>query len=334
MSKITQEQNNQLQTALSGLVGRILAQAGLTSEQVNQLIVSYVEGIVATDEEAATGVGTGLVSTDQATVVANKAIEDWVGATPGALDTLQEIATALQDNPDVITEILTQLGEKASVEYVDSLMANVGVVQNADFQAAMYDGLFAVDSKTVNDITPSKYQGFATASRLNFNGADMVEGVSEAISANTSIMVEVDVAVAGARVDIVADDSTGTGQSVFSLDHQGGSVLVKVGDTVVYDPADPTPGQAPDLSTEGQVTLAEEAATGQLVTLVAYTPKATADTFHAATLRAFYNGRTFTANLIGDRLTAQAAPEWTSAEVMVEDLAKLLTDAFNNEAQV
>lgn len=333
MSQITQEQNDALQSALSGLVTRLLSQAGLTEQEVNQLIVSYVEGVVATDEEAATGTGSGLVSTSQAMLVAQKAIDDWVGATPGALDTLTELADALQNNPDVISEILAQLATKASVDYVNSLMANVGVVQNADFNSADYDGLFAINGKTVNDITPSKHQGFATAARLNFNGADEVEGVTEAIADGTTLMVEADVAVGGAKLTATATSETGTGQITFDLDHNNGPTLVIVGGSVVYDPLSPTPAQAPDLTTPGKVTLAEEVPAGQAVTLVAYTPKATEGTFNRVTLRAYHDGRTYMANLNGDGQTAQQPPVWSSAEVMVEDLAKILTDAFNAEAQ-
>lgn len=333
MSQITQEQNDSLQTALSGLVTRLLSQAGLTSEEVNQLIVSYVGGIVATDPEAETGAGAGLVSTSQAMIVAQKAIEDWVGATPGALDTLTELANALQNNPDVISEILASLADKASIDYVNSLMANVGVVQNADFNAAEYDGLFTINGKTVNDVSPSKHQGFATAARLNFNGADEVDGVTTAIADGTMIMVEADVAVGGARVVSTATSETGTGQITFPLDHNNGPVLVIVGGSVVYDPMSPAPAQAPDLTTPGEVTLAEEVPAGQSVTLIAYTPKATENTFNRVTLRAYHEGRTYVANLNGDGQVAQLPPTWSSAEVMVEDLAKILTDAFNAEAQ-
>ncbi|MER9003336.1 hypothetical protein NKI15_06865 [Mesorhizobium sp. M0862] len=39
---------------------------------------------------------------------------DFVGAAPAALDTIAELATALQNNPDIITQILTSLGLKAN----------------------------------------------------------------------------------------------------------------------------------------------------------------------------------------------------------------------------
>lgn len=335
MSSITPEQNTSLQNALSGLVQRLLAQAGLSIEEVNQAITTYINGIVADDVEAQSGTGAGLVSTSQATMVANKAIEDWVSDAPGALDTLREIATALQDNPDIISEILTQLGLKASIEYVDSLFGNVALKQNVNFDDASYDGLFAVAGMSVNDITPAKHLGTGTAGRLSFGLADHVPNVTDPLPDGRIVMVEADVMVGGTRVEATADNSDGgLGQSVFTIDHQGGPVLVIVGGTTVYDPEAPSPTDAPDLSVPGQITLANYAETGQPVVLIAYNSKATESTFNIATIRAYADGRTFTAHLNGDGQTVQTPLEWSCADTKVENLAKVLTDAFNAEAQV
>lgn len=335
MSSITPEQNTSLQNALSGLVQRLLAQAGLTIGEVNQAITTYVNGIVAGDAEAQSGTGPGLVSTSQATMVANKAIEDWVSDAPGALDTLREIAAALQDNPDIISEILTQLGLKASIEYVDGLFGNIALKQNVNFNDASYDGLFAIGGKTVNDILPAKHLGTGTAGRLSFGLADHVPTVTDPLPDSRVVMVEADVLIGGARVVTTADNSDGgLGQSVFTIDHQGGPVMVIVGGTTVYDPAAPSPINAPDLSVPGQVTLANYAEAGRSVILIAYNSKATESTFNIATIRAYVDGRTFTAHLNGDGQATQLPLAWSCADTKVENLAKVLTDAFNAEAQV
>lgn len=52
------------------------------------------------------------------------AVSDLVGSAPGTLDTLAELAQALQNDPDQITSILTSLGTKANSSDVVTLTGN------------------------------------------------------------------------------------------------------------------------------------------------------------------------------------------------------------------
>lgn len=333
-NNLTPEISSNLQTAISGLVERLITSSGIKASEVNELIATYVGELLATDEEALSGTGAGLTNVDQSMMVAKKAISDWVGATPGALDTLIELADALQNNPDVITEILASLSTKASIEYVDSKLGSIGVVTNVDFSEAKYNGIFSADGATINDVAAAKYLGLATAGRLKFNGADSIPDVIEAMPDSTVIQLEVDVNVAGAVVSVTADDSdaSGLGQSTFAVSHYGGKVKVVVNGETVFDPKAPDPAAAPNLTVPDEITLPEYVATGGAVTFVVYSPVATGDdVFNICTLRAYSEGRSFQAHLRGDSDIAES-PVWTSPEFMVENLAVVLTEAFNNEA--
>lgn len=54
---------------------------------------------------------------------ANKKVADLVGSAPEALDTLQELATAVQGNQAGVTDLLQKVGTKAEKSYVDTELA-------------------------------------------------------------------------------------------------------------------------------------------------------------------------------------------------------------------
>lgn len=97
---------------------------------------------VGLGEVANFGVATNIEALDALT--ANKVItpvqlhhvlNDWwagqVGSTPETLDTIQEIATALQDNPDVIATLQTGLALKASQADLDAAVATLNTAITA-----------------------------------------------------------------------------------------------------------------------------------------------------------------------------------------------------------
>jgi hypothetical protein len=79
---------------------------GLTTEQLSAKNDAYLT--------PATGI-----------VIANKVVEQLVGTAPEALDTIQEVAEALNNNPQVITEIFTSLGNKVNKSLLDDTIANL-----------------------------------------------------------------------------------------------------------------------------------------------------------------------------------------------------------------
>lgn len=109
---ISQAAKDNLLLAIQGLVARIQSTAGLSAEEVGTLITGYFA------DDVAAGVGTDLAATDKITTVkgayiaAEKVLADWIGTAPEALDTLQEIADALNNDPDIINTLMTEIGTK------------------------------------------------------------------------------------------------------------------------------------------------------------------------------------------------------------------------------
>lgn len=323
-----------LQTAIAGLVTRLIDQAGMSPAEVTEAIGIYVSENSATAEQIAANAGTGLVNTDQSVTLAQQAIAEWVGAAPAALDTINEISQALNNDPDIINNLVTSIGEKASIEYVDSKLGDVKLVTGADMNEVAYDALFNTGAKNVNEMLLGKFTGHATAGRLRFEGAD-VSGTSDPIPSNESLLVEADVGVMGVELNTIATDADGPGlgQTVFGIDHNSGQVTVFINGEITYNDLDPeVVGPVVDKSVPGQLTLGESITAGQTVRIIAYTPKATTgELIKHATVRAYYNGLTFTAHVKGS-YGAIAPPVWTCPTVDLDDLIIELTNSFNEQA--
>ncbi|MNO11354.1 hypothetical protein D3C76_09440 [compost metagenome] len=71
---------------------------------------------VATEAEALAGATDKYVTAFLADLIAQKKIDDLVGAAPGTLDTLKEIADALNNDPDIINTMLSQIASKETPE--------------------------------------------------------------------------------------------------------------------------------------------------------------------------------------------------------------------------
>jgi hypothetical protein len=84
-------------------------------------IWTLVDGIDAAEiNDAATSGADVTWSIDQIKVKIAAAKDELINSAPGLLDTLDEIAAALQDNPDIITEILAAQALRVRVDAVQS----------------------------------------------------------------------------------------------------------------------------------------------------------------------------------------------------------------------
>lgn len=93
----------------------------------------------ATGAEVITGTDDVKYTTSLAVKTAiTEAIDALVGAAPAALDTINEIAAALNNDPDVINNLMTSIGTKldANAQAVDSAM--LGGVVAADYATKVY----------------------------------------------------------------------------------------------------------------------------------------------------------------------------------------------------
>lgn len=142
---------NDLTSSFTSLITRIQASIQNVSDSAIDLtdVANYITGILATDTQAEDNTNNvNLITPHSANIAAQKAISDWVGATPEALDTLQEIATALNDDANAVDNLLAQIGTKAETSYVDSQLAlkasityvDNGLAEKAD-QTAMTSAL-------------------------------------------------------------------------------------------------------------------------------------------------------------------------------------------------
>lgn len=75
---------------------------------------------------------------NEMTTRVSSAIAGIVGSSPAALDTLYEIAAVLQDNPAIITAILTNLGETVRFETVQTLTASQKLTARTNIDAASW----------------------------------------------------------------------------------------------------------------------------------------------------------------------------------------------------
>ena len=55
----------------------------------------------------------------------DKKINDLVNGAPETMDTLKEIADAMEENADVVEALNNAIGTKASIEYVDSIVGDI-----------------------------------------------------------------------------------------------------------------------------------------------------------------------------------------------------------------
>ena len=104
----------------------------LTPDATNDKITIAVNGLTVSQSEKDTWNAKETTSGAQAKAdkaladaktYANKKVADLVGSAPEALDTLQELADAVQGNQAGVTDLLQKVGTKAEKSYVDSELA-------------------------------------------------------------------------------------------------------------------------------------------------------------------------------------------------------------------
>ena len=109
---------------------------------------------------------------------------DKVNGAPEALDTLGELATALQNNPDVITELTTLIGTKATPADIQAAVdgltkANVGLdlVQNYGM---------ATNAEAIAGVATDKYMSPASSKALVDDAAATLQAQIDAVSASVT----------------------------------------------------------------------------------------------------------------------------------------------------
>lgn len=123
----------------------------LTTSDKSSLVAALVEVKVLIDNHYAEQqalINDGVINTTKtwsSSKIENEimqAIADLIDGSPAVLDTLKELANALQNNPDIITEILAALDKRVAVNLVQSFTSlektqartNIDSASNTEFQ--------------------------------------------------------------------------------------------------------------------------------------------------------------------------------------------------------
>lgn len=163
MSLVNEENKTRFFTSFQSLVDYLLENSGIQEEDLPAILEAFLTANLATDTDVLENTNTERVITvSTAAVAARKAIEEWVQLAPDSLDTLQEISTALQNDPEIIQKLFDLLSGKASQSDLDKRQ----LTSNVDFAKAEWDAFFNWNSAGFNSVKAGIYHGVATAGRL------------------------------------------------------------------------------------------------------------------------------------------------------------------------
>ena len=158
-----------VEDALNAFIARRDNPHAVTKAQVG---LSDVQNYgVATQAEAEAGATNKYVTADMAKHLAQIAVDSLVGASPETLNTIQEIAAALQNDPDIINTLMTEIGTKetpagaqakadqaeadaiaAAASYTDTQIAAAGTTAQAAADQAEADANAYTDSQIAANV--------------------------------------------------------------------------------------------------------------------------------------------------------------------------------------
>lgn len=153
LSTIESERNAQLVAAIDALRLELESDIGnVTAESIG--LGSVVNYGVATEAEALAGAADKYVTAMLAVKIAQTKIDEIVNAAPETLNTLSEIAAALNNDPDVINTLMSNIGTNATaIEALEQVVAALDAKVMGYFDVdgnANNANLFA--GKTLNEV--------------------------------------------------------------------------------------------------------------------------------------------------------------------------------------
>jgi hypothetical protein len=121
-------------------------------------------------------------------VALQEALQDLIGAAPETLNTLEELAAALQDNPDIIADLLQAIGLRATQADLDTLAGVVATKANklatienitANYELVVADSgkvKQCINTQPITITIPSDSIALPVGARIEFliNGTDIV----------------------------------------------------------------------------------------------------------------------------------------------------------------
>lgn len=133
-----------LESAFSGLVGRLIAQ-GYTDAQAIAAAQAQIAAAIANNTELDAGVSlTKITSVAGVKRMVDAAVAALVGNSPEALNTINELAAALNNDPQIISGLYTAIGEKetpaGAQAKVDLLASTVAATYATKAELATVEG--------------------------------------------------------------------------------------------------------------------------------------------------------------------------------------------------
>ena len=163
MSIINEQNKTRFFTSFQALVDYLMENSGIQEEDLPAILEAFLTSKLATDTDVLENTNTDRVITiSTAATAARKAIEEWVQLAPESLDTLQEISTALQNDPDIIQKLFDLIAGNASKKDLDKRQ----LYSNIDFSSADWDGFFTWSGGGLFTKNAAIYHGVATSKRL------------------------------------------------------------------------------------------------------------------------------------------------------------------------
>lgn len=184
MSLINEENKTKFFSSFQSLVDYLLENSGIQEEDLPPILTAFLTSNLASEEDVSNFTNVDKVITvATAQQSARKAIEEWVQLAPDSLDTLQEIATALQNDPDILQKMFDLIAGKANQSDIDKRQ----VYSNIDFSSASWDAFFTFGAGGLSSKPSAIYHGVATTKRLRI--ADQYPNVPETEKCNVTVSI-------------------------------------------------------------------------------------------------------------------------------------------------
>lgn len=163
MSLINEQNKTKFFSSFQSLVDYLLENSGIQEEDLPPILTAFLTSNLASGEDVSTHTNLDKVITvATAQQSARKAIEEWVQLAPESLNTLQEISTALQNDPDILQKMFDLIAGKANQSDIDKRQ----VYSNIDFSSAEWDSFFTFSAGGLSSKQSAIYHGVASTKRL------------------------------------------------------------------------------------------------------------------------------------------------------------------------
>lgn len=161
---ITATVKDNLLVSLAQMIARVQQTSGMSEEQVVTLLGTYFASDVEAIDKANV---THLLTPKGGYLAAKAAIDEWVGASPELLNTIQEIAEALNGDPDAFNTLMTAINEN-----------KVKVLELESRQMVLFDTdtrFFGRTALAMEDVPLGIYHGQAAVATLGTVPADTLD---------------------------------------------------------------------------------------------------------------------------------------------------------------